>query len=144
MAHPDDRREEVLALLQANGGNVARTAREAGLPEQTIRNWRGLPPTEKGAQKRGSLAEKLEEIVWTAAGILPEKLKTAKASEVATAMGIAVDKMQLLRGEATHITEDVTHARKALHGRLGQLAARNGAGMVSAGSNGGSGDLSDL
>lgn len=35
----------------------------------------------------------------------PQKIKNARLSEVATATGILVDKMQLLRGEATVRTE---------------------------------------
>jgi len=147
MAHPDARREEVLALLKANGGNVKRTARESGIPSDTIRYWKAKAGPVLGVktptQKEASLEELFEHIIRVAARLLPDKLETAKPSEIGTVLGIVFDKLRLLQGEATTITEDVTHVRAALHGRMAQLAARNGAGRVPLGVDGSGSDLPD-
>jgi len=147
MAHPDARREEVLALLKANGGNVKRTAREAGVPVQTVADWKKKAPvlgTESRSQNEATLEELFEHIIRVAAGLLPGKLETAKPSETGTVLGIVFDKLQLLRGAPTQITEDVSHERTALHGRLGQLASRSGTGVVPGGANGKASECSEL
>jgi len=48
-----EERETVLAKLAANGGNVARTSRETGIREATIRRWRDgkRPPKDAAGAK---------------------------------------------------------------------------------------------
>lgn len=42
-AYSDQQRLDTLAALQANGGNVAKTERQTGIPRLTIRKWRDTP-----------------------------------------------------------------------------------------------------
>jgi len=39
--YTDEKRIEVLAALEKNRGNVAKTAREAGVSQHTVRRWQG-------------------------------------------------------------------------------------------------------
>jgi len=134
MAHPDARREEVLALLKANGGNVKRTARESGIPFATVALWKQKAQvlgTESCSQKQASLEELLENIIRVAAGLLPGKLEDAKASETGTVLGICFDKLRLLRQEPTSIQE--TRGELTEDERLRRLAELLDAGESRAG-----------
>lgn len=118
--YSDEDKATALAALDANGGNVQRTARTLGIPEPTLRGWarkRGIHPTvvELHDQKKGSLADELEEIAEKLAGAMPGKVAEASLQQTATSLGIVIDKMQLLRGQPTNITDDasLTDAERA-------------------------------
>jgi transposase-like protein len=112
MAHSDHRKAEALAVLQANGGNVAKTARQLGIPRATITLWRdgGVSEdvTESCQGKKQDLADALEALVWKCVECLPDKLANANAKDAATVMGIATEKMQLLRERPTSIQKTET------------------------------------
>ena len=104
------RKAEVLALIEAEGGNVQQVARDTGIPHQTIRYW--LTDESRYSEfknvKRVELTEKLD---FTANllvdSITPEKIADANLSQIATAAGIMVDKSQLLKGLPTNISENI-------------------------------------
>jgi transposase-like protein len=105
-----EQKAEVLAILEANSGNLKRTAAETGIDHSTIRYWyenrdrfRELQP-----QKIIDLASKAESNAHLLAdSIATHDLDTASLSQKATAYGVMIDKMQLLRGLPTSITETV-------------------------------------
>lgn len=105
--YTDEYRAEALAALAANDGNVKRTARQLGVPYTTLKQWaKGIvhPEARANAQpKKELLADRLEELAHLLLDDLarPEKIMGASLPHVATALGIAVDKMQLLRGLPT-------------------------------------------
>lgn len=108
MAHSDNRKAEALAALDANGGNVARTARQLGIPRKTLSEWaagRGVAEdvAEIRQQKTEALADRLETIAHSLLDSFKDKLPDASLKDAATAFGIAVDKMRLLREEPTSI-----------------------------------------
>lgn len=116
MAYSEDYIAEALAAVDANGGNVNGTAKQLGIAESTLRKWKTRASkitdrreaiARKGEVKKASLADRLEEIAWALAADLDDRLKRNKASlaNTATAFGIVVDKMRLLRGEPTIVTE---------------------------------------
>ena len=145
--YSDDQRANALAALAANGGNIKRTSRDLGIPQQTLREWsKGLchpAVTELRDQKKGTLAQGLEEMAWKLIGVVPEALKDCNIQQLATALGITIDKMQLLRNKPTEITrtegqDDLsTLTDDELERRLEE--ARNRAG-VSSTSEAGSGE----
>lgn len=103
--YSDETRAAALAVLKANGGNVARTARETDVPEATLREWRQAPdraaPTEVRAQKEADLADLYEaeiRAVFEAAGM---KRGDASWSALMVGLGILTEKHQLVRGEPT-------------------------------------------
>jgi len=104
--YSDAEREAATAALQANGGNITRTAKQINVPPQTLRNWaRGYRHPEAsraGGQKTAAdLAERLEEIAWQLVDALPGKIKKATLQQASISLGIAIDKMRLLREQAT-------------------------------------------
>jgi transposase-like protein len=108
--YSDAEKAAALAALDANGGNVARTARDLDIPRKTLAEWAADRHThsevaELRQEKKRDLAQRLEEIAWELAEALPGKKELASLQHTATAMAIAIDKMQLLRGAPTSITD---------------------------------------
>lgn len=84
---------------------------------KTIKKWqrqaaepqsqRHAASGQKATQKKEALADRLERLAGTLAGDLADKAKRkgANLQQTGTTLGIVIDKMQLLRGEATGIEE---------------------------------------
>ena len=116
--YSDEQKATALAVLASNGGNVDRTARELGMPRKTLDRWAkgGVHPdvARSGQEKRRPLAELFEDIARRSLGyVTDEKLKTADPQKLVTIAAIATDKAQLLRGQPTSITEDVSQLSDA-------------------------------
>lgn len=132
MAHSDAQKAEALAALAANAGNVARTARQTGIPATTLTKWsKGQningDVTEKGEEKRQGLADRLEALAHQIVDALPEKFDAASAQQLATTLGITVDKMQILRGKPSQINQDTLADPDRRRERIAELLAkRNG------------------
>ena len=142
--YSDEERANALAALAANGGNVQRTARQLGIPHKTLDNWaKGVchpEAAENGNNKKGDMADALEALAWKLISAMPQKIKKASLAQVATAAGIAIDKMRLLREHSSSIAgrdmsddERLTRLRelveRARRRRLG-LSDADGAGGV--------------
>lgn len=108
--YSDSRKANALAALVANDGNLSRTSSELGIPRTTLRHWRDgeLPSdvADLGQVKRGDLAAKLEEVAWALAGAIEGKIPFGTLQHTAVALGIVIDKIQLLHGKPTSITDD--------------------------------------
>lgn len=110
---------ETKAVLDAEGGSVKAASRVTGVPESTVRGIRDdeTPEVEKAAEiAKGELADRLEALAQRCLDLIPAKLPKASARELAGVIIVAVDKMQLLRGQPTAITEpmsDEDRARRA-------------------------------
>jgi len=140
--YSEGQKSEALALLTANDGNVSRTRNELDwdtIPARsTLRRWRSRAENPQTAsdeevaksshQKKQSLADRLEEIAWKMVNVMDdeEKLKEARINQLTTGFGTLVDKMRLLREEATEINENrnADEHRRALDQRLKRLRAR--------------------
>jgi transposase-like protein len=109
--YSDEERANALAALAANGGNVNRTASQLRIPAKTLENWQkgSCHPeaAENGERKKGPMADALEAVAWKLLDSIPEKIARAPLNQTATALGIALDKARLLRGEPTNITQDL-------------------------------------
>jgi transposase-like protein len=105
MAYTDEFRQESLALLDGNGGNIKRTARQLDIPESTLRYWRDQEGADFRAQKKGELSEIIREELRAIFAEMEIKRKDASYRELATAAGILTDKMQLLDGDPTSINQ---------------------------------------
>lgn len=102
---------KALALLKSNGGNLKRTARQIGVPPATLRMWRNDPedaaPAELREQKEAELESHLESIALRYAKALDNDatvmaiVASRDPSKLAIVLGIAVEKIQLLRGKPT-------------------------------------------
>jgi len=126
---------DTLALLEANGGNISLTSRISGVSRRTIRRWRdkysvsgvpdvvpcaeGVPmgqdmPTQKVISAEGWRERFLAQAVPVAEVLLqliPEKARREDASlrDVATALGIACDKIAVLIGQPTQVVREEQH-----------------------------------
>src|SRR5687768_17475238 len=111
--YSDNEKGAALAALDANDGNVNRTARQLSIPRTTLLEWIAARHVSSDVSdirhdKRKELSDRLEELAHTLVDILPAKLPAASVRDLAGALIVAVDKMQLLKGSPTSISKDVS------------------------------------
>lgn len=117
MAHPYSERDRAAALaaLEANDGNLTRTANQLGMSTSTLRRWRNhqADPSITGPIKsataaelpaaRASIADRLRDFIHAALDVSDGKLEDANLQQTFVAIGISVEKAQLLDGKPTGI-----------------------------------------
>jgi transposase-like protein len=111
--YSDDEKAAALAFLRFNGGNVLKSAKALGIPHKTLDEWaKGKNQHPEVAdlrnEKKEEISALIEQAVREMVGASAGKLSTANFQQLWTSVGIAVDKMQLLKGEPTNINRDVT------------------------------------
>ena len=114
-----------MAALHANEGNIKLTAEQFGHSWQTVKRWycSDVPGgdcesvDEKSRQKKAELADKLEDIAHGVLdSILNREYDSIGFKEGMTGVGIAIDKMRLLRGAgeaATSGMDDFINAMRS-------------------------------
>lgn len=131
--YSDDDRAGALAALDANAGDLSRTARQLRIPRGTLQQWarrRGVPAEVRqlAQEKKPALAERLEALASDLLDALPAKVGSASLAATATTMAIAIDKAQLLRGKPTAITDNTQRlddlSDDELDARIAELEAR--------------------
>lgn len=117
MAYSEHDRAAALAALETNNGNLTRTAKQLGMSDRTLRRWRDEHnnPGETASLKtattaalpaaRASIAQRLQDFIHQALDIAPDKLNDASLQHLFVAIGVSVDKAQLLEGRPTNIGE---------------------------------------
>ena len=127
----DEDKAMVLVALAVNNGNVLRSSRDTGVPQQTVRNWK--MESEAGDTKQavsimsieaaGDFAERAASVRDKALQQLDDLIPHADVKDIgklATIVGIMEDKIRLAMGLATSRTEvahtlpDPEELRKAL------------------------------
>jgi len=103
--YSDAEKVQALAALEV-GSSISAAARAIGMPRKTLSQWglgQAIHPSvaEASHEKALELAGKFESIAHRIVDAMPGKIGDANLAQAATAAGIAVDKMRLLRGEAT-------------------------------------------
>jgi transposase-like protein len=121
--YSDSDKALALATLDANGGDVRKTAKTLKMPESTLSDWsknRGVNKevTEIREVKKKELSEKLEEVAYKLTDNLMIRAESELSilvpmKDVATSLGIVVDKMQLLKGKPTSINKNLTDEERA-------------------------------
>lgn len=114
-AYSEQDRTRVYVVLTANGGNVKATARETGMAESTVRNWKREfeknPPNKELVEAEVSAPEgyvsELERVRNEALAALRNKIPSMSGQQLAVAFGILEDKLTRARGLATERTEHV-------------------------------------
>ena len=110
--YSDQTKAEALTLLDANDGNITRTAEQLEMPLVTLWEWaRGRVHPDVQKMREGmtqQLGDRMELLAVTCLDRLPSKLETATAAQLATISGIAIDKMQVLRGKPDTITQSAS------------------------------------
>jgi transposase-like protein len=105
--YSDEDKATALTALDANGGNVKRTATQLEIPHKTLDDWakgRNQNPAvaDLRTRKRGSLADKFENLAHLIVDAMPAKIGKATLSQCAVSSGIATDKAIRLRGEGLY------------------------------------------
>jgi hypothetical protein len=135
--YSDRQRAESFAILDVNGGNVRRASRDSGVPRSALTEWAGgavnadMPALRE--EQRRELAGRFEAIAEKLVDAMPGKISTANLQQVATALGICVDKMRLPREQPSQIevmplTDGERIERLAALSERAQHAQRNGSG----------------
>lgn len=104
----------VYVALTANGGNIKRTARECGVPETTVRNFKKEfetnPPKQEMVEAEATSGDYVTELQLArdeALASLRKKIPTMQGSQLGVVYGILEDKLTRARGLATERTEHV-------------------------------------
>jgi transposase-like protein len=115
--YDDTDKARVLAVLQANDGNVKRTARETGVADQTVRDWKKkLAKGQMPAGTTAALPAMLGEFVADAERIRNKALKELEVQidagelsgkDLIVIVGVLTDKVRMAKGQATARTEHV-------------------------------------
>jgi transposase-like protein len=108
--YPVELKAAVIAAIEQNGGNVLATSRLFNLPRDTVNYWWANSErfVEIKQQTRLALADKCENIAHSLAdSIESHDLSIVPLAQKATTLGIVIDKMQLLRGLPTNISENI-------------------------------------
>lgn len=112
--YTDEFRANSVIMLEMSGypeepGALMKTAKYLKIPHATLSRWyngkRNPPPPEMVQVKKNEMIDLLKSEIVSAIREMVNARKDADYKELATAMGIMVDKMQLLEGEATSRTE---------------------------------------
>lgn len=135
--YTDAEKARVLVYLDLCDGDVTKCARDLGIARSTLDDWaQGKKITADvprlRADGKAALAGMWQEVAERALALIPAKLDACSAGSLATIAAIAVDKMLLLRGQPTEISEHRMPQEEALN-RLSALVeqARN-AGLQAA------------
>lgn len=116
-----EQKAAAIAVLASAGGNTRAAARQlaaAGqpVPEATLRGWASQPLELPEEQLVEEAKRALDVILESVVGKIAKKLDRPEAIarimtrpvQAATVLGILVDKLRILRGQATEITEQRT------------------------------------
>lgn len=113
-SYSEQDKARVFLALTANDGNVKRTARETGVPETTVRNFKREfeenPPSQEIVQQEfetGDYVAELETLRKELAVALRKKIPDMTGHQLAVSYGIVDDKLTRARGLATSRTEHV-------------------------------------
>jgi inosine/xanthosine triphosphate pyrophosphatase family protein len=137
--YSDNDKAIALATLDANEGSIRQTAKILRIPETTLSDWannRGIcsEVTEIRDVKKAELVDKLEEVAHALTDNILQRAQSdfsllTPLKDFAVSLGIAVDKMQVLKGKPTSISQDVSdHSHEERAARILELVkpARTG------------------
>jgi molybdenum-dependent DNA-binding transcriptional regulator ModE len=130
-----DEQIEQLHIEYAQLGQVSKAARAVGVSWSSAKRYLKqelIDPTSELAitreRKKIGLAETLGEAAIVLAQAMADKTKISEArlQEIAVSLGIAIEKLQLITGQATERYEhrDIDEPRQSLAGRVDELARR--------------------
>jgi hypothetical protein len=102
------KRQKATAVIAAEMATVAAASDQLGIPETNIRQWRASEEyAELRAKTRGDMADEMRVLAQLAAAELAAKLRAHEIDprDLVIMLGVAIDKGQLLSGDATSRTE---------------------------------------
>ena len=107
------RRQKATAVIAAEMSSLTQAAEKSGIPKSTLKGWMDDPRLAQLRTKtREEMAEDALRLAHLAYTALAQKIMAGEVDgrDLVTAYGVAVDKGQLLAGQATERTEtrDIT------------------------------------
>ena len=136
--YTDEFRSSAVLMLEAAGyperpGALMTVASYLNIPHATISRWarsiNNPPPPELVHEKRIDLVSELTDLLGLTFGAAKETVGEASYKELATAIGIFVDKIQLLTGKPTERAEvNVSDHRERVLADIARRAAGYEAG----------------
>ena len=114
--YDDKFRASAVVMLEAQGypdkkGALSKVSKHLGVPESTLHGWARAkhndPPSELRSEKRGELTALIENEIYNVLNAMPDAIPDASYRDLATGLGILIDKKQLLDGKATEIIDDL-------------------------------------
>lgn len=104
--YSDNDKAAAMVAVEANGGNVALTARQLQIPRVTLLAWmkpEGVSDTVSDIRhtKKDELSARLLDLINQMVDVIPDKIKDADIRSLITGIGVFTDKYQLLTGGAT-------------------------------------------
>jgi len=135
--YSEDEKAAALAVYVAEGRNLSATKRATGIPRKTLAYWiqsaareteTPVETVELRQQKKSELASAYLGLAREAAEALRKKLPEMSGKDLAIAIGILTDKVQLLTGDVTQRTEITSPAEQ--EERLERLRAKYGKGRA--------------
>lgn len=108
--YDDEFRANAVLMLEAAGypgkeGALTAVSRRLSVPARTLSRWfnkeQNPPPDRLVKIKKGELVEKLDDLAHMILDAMPGNVTEASLKEQATALGIVIDKKQLLSGRPT-------------------------------------------
>ena len=115
--YSDEERANAVLMLEAAGypkteGALSRVARRLSIPHQTLSRWgrraQNPPPHKLVQEKKFDLIQAIRDEVQAVLGDMPDARQDADYRALTTALGIMVDKLQLLTGEPTERVDMVS------------------------------------
>lgn len=108
--YPIELKAAVIAAIEQNGGNVLATSKLFNLPRDTVNYW--WQHSDRFVELKQTsglcLADKLENVAHTYVDSLADHdLSIVAARDKAAVANIAIQNMQLLRGQPTSISESI-------------------------------------
>lgn len=134
--YTDEFRANAVLMLEAAGypdreGALSRVARHIGVPHPTLSRWyravQNPPPDELVHKKKVSLIDDLTDLLGLSISAARGTVNEAAFRELATGIGIFIDKIQLLTGQPTERAEVHVNDHRE---RLLADVARKSAGLA--------------
>lgn len=113
--YSENDKAETLAMLDVNGGNIAKTHRQTNVPKATIARWRDggvhQDVSKKCAVKKEELHNIFENIAYKLTGAVNDSnISKLNVQQLITSSAICVDKMRLLREQPININQNASTA----------------------------------
>lgn len=112
--YDDKFRASAVLMLEAQGyptkeGAITSVSKHLGVPMATLHRWyhgkQNPPPSDLVSEKRIDFTEAIKKELTGILGDMPNARQDAGYKDLATALGILVDKLQLLENKPTAINE---------------------------------------
>ena len=132
MAYSPEKRAEVLVILESNNGNIEYTSEQTGVPRKTIYAWLEEKVTQKPIAieteklmpaTREEFTKDLTSLRNKVLAHLEDTYLDLKPREAVVALGILIDKTELLSGNATSRTAIVEEGDDSIDSAVRELAA---------------------